>query len=116
MVPTVARVTLPNACAALRIGPGRHRRRLPSCRRPARSHPAAPAGPSCRSGQTVVVGDSERDVQHAFLHIVEVEHPRQQQGPISVTWRAPDAPAREHVQNTVENWSGWKLRPYRRPV
>ena len=30
-------------------------------------------------GQAVVVGDAKRDVEHALLHVVEIEHPRQQQ-------------------------------------
>ena len=31
--------------------------------------------------QTLLVGDAEGDVEHAFLHLVEVEQPRQQQRP-----------------------------------
>ncbi len=31
--------------------------------------------------QPLLVGDAERDVEHALLHVVEVHHPRQQQRP-----------------------------------
>ena len=80
MVPTVARVTLPKLCAVLRIEAS------------GSSPPSAPllfvagtiASSNARrsfmsiSGKPVLVGDPERDVQHAFLHVVEIEHARQQ--------------------------------------
>ena len=31
--------------------------------------------------QPLLVGDAERDVEHAFLHVVEIHQPRQQQRP-----------------------------------
>ena len=80
MVPTVALVTLPKPCAALRIAA--------SGSSPSPAFFAAVRDDRVKQraqilhvdqGKTVVVGNAEGNVQHAFLHIVQIEHPRQQQ-------------------------------------
>ena len=79
MVPTVARVTLPKPCAAFRIGAS------------GSSSPSVPflalsgtiASRSARrsfmsiSASPLLVGDPERDVEHALLDVVQIEHARQ---------------------------------------
>ena len=80
MVPTVARVTLPKPCAAFRIGAS------------GSSSPSVPFlarighdGVQKRAEilhvdqrEPVVIGDAERDVENALLHVVQIEHARKQ--------------------------------------
>ena len=114
MVPTVALVTLPKTLRGL----ADRRQRIvvgvaPSCRYPERSHPAAPADPSCRSAQA----RCSSATRNAMLSTPSCTSFRSSMrdsssGPISVTVARTGWPCSPNTsQKTVENWSGWKSRP-----
>ena len=62
--------------------------------------------------QPLLVGDAERDVEHALLRVVELQQPRQQQRPHLRNGGADRmALLAEHVPEHHGNSSGWYVRP-----
>src|SRR6478609_1480681 len=114
MVPTVALVTLPNPCAALRIGA---------------SGSSSASGPFLLVSGTIASSSARRSFMSisvspfssatrkatlstpswtSFRSSIRASN----NGPISVTVARTGWPCSPNTsQNTVENWSGWKLRP-----
>ena len=85
----------------------------PFCRCPGRSHPAAPGDPSYRSASD----RCSSATRNATLSTPSCTSLRSSirdssNGPISVTVARTGWPCSPNTsQNTVENWSGWKVRP-----
>ena len=114
MVPTVALVTLPKPCAALRIGA---------------SGSSSASGPFLPAAGTIASSSARRSfisisvrpfssaTRNATLRTPSWTSFRSSirdssNGPISVTVARTGWPCSPNTsQNTVENWSGWKLSP-----
>ena len=114
MVPTVALVTLPKACAALRIGASA------SSSSSAAFLPAAGTIASSsdrRSFMSISVSPFSSATRNATFSTPSCTSLRSSirdssSGPISVTVARTGWPCSPNTsQNTVENWSGWNARP-----
>ena len=113
MVPTVALVTLPKACAALRIGASA------SSSASAAFLPAGTIASSSdrRSFMSISVSPFSSATRKATLRTPSCTSLRSSirdnnSGPISVTVARTGWPCSPNTsQNTVENWSGWNARP-----
>ena len=116
MVPTVALVTLPKACAALRIGASA------SSSASAAFLPAGTIASSSdrRSFMSISVSPFSSATRNATFSTPSCTSFRSSirdssSGPISVTVARTGWPCSPNTsQNTVENWSGWNVRPISR--